>query len=1244
MQRRSAVAQYLRWMSSAIPMAAKLLAAILVVWCASVPAAVWAGAGPGGSISGNVVDASGLAVAKASVTVTNRATGVQRSSTTDDRGSYVFADLPVARYDIAIERAGFKTYRRTDIALDVNSAVLIDARLEVGEQSVEVRVEDAAVHAETLDTQLGEVISGSKMTAVPLNGRSYTDLLALQPGVAPATSLTSETQQDVGVSALSPSGELNPGTISINGQREFANAFIVNGSDTEEDVNSGTTIIPNLDSIAEFRILTASGNAEYGGYSGGQINVVTKSGTNALHGNGFEFLRNTDLDARNFFSADRGIFQQNQFGGTFGGPIVKSKVFFFVDYQGTRLKQGVDTGNIAVPSAGDRTGNFSDLANAGNDNNPFSTAACVSACNGNAPVQGTTPNLVSGPYFANQLSQKLGYGVSPGMPYYFTQGEVEPGCAASSPQCATYPTTCTSSAQCVFPGLVIPQSAWSAPAENLLQYIPAPNSGTSTFSTSGQNQLLTDDKGAARIDYESRWGSLSLYYFIDQYSLNNPYPVAQSGASVPGFNALYTGRAQLLSLGDTKTLSSTAVNELHFSFMRANNDLGQPIGGKGVSLASQGFVTGTGTEGIVPLNPAGEGVENIDFNAFSIGTNANELKQVNNTFQVLDNYSKIIRNHTLKFGAEFHYDQINTDPIAQFNGNFVFTGSETGSDFADFLIGIPSEYNQSQLNPFYGRNKYLGLFAQDSWRISRSLTLNYGVRWDRIEPWYEKYNGISTFVPGRQSVVFPGAPEGLLFPGDPGVSRTLAPPGNRDFSPRIGLAWSPSAGGDGILHKILGEPGKTSIRAGFGAYYTAIEALTIGILAANPPFGVTYSSPAPPLFATPFITASNGAINPQPFPVTLATQKASAADPNSSIDWSQYLPITGVPAYSTINRIPYTEEYTLSLERQLGANTVVSAGYIGTQAHHLLVLQEANPGDPALCLSLSQQSEVAPGSATCGPFGENNVYTSASGQIINGTRGPLGPNFGSNTYQSTIGNSNYNALQVSLRHNSKALEVFAGYTYSKSLDNASNLGEQVNPLNPSLSRALSAFDLTHNFVVSYEYRLPFDKFLPANRATQGWTLSGITRFSTGFPVTLVSLGDNSLLGAEPNGINNFGIDQPDYTPGNLRLSGDPRKNQQLYFNTALFSANAEGTPGTASRRFFHGPGSNNYDMSLGKTLPLSESKSLLFRLEAFNVFNHAQFFGPAAVDGNISDIGTTWGHVVSSVPGRVMQVTAKFNF
>ena len=198
---------------------------------------------------------------------------------------------------------------------------------------------------------------------------------------------------------------------------------------------------------------------------------------------------------------------------------------------------------------------------------------------------------------------------------------------------------------------------------------------------------------------------------------------------------------------------------------------------------------------------------------------------------------------------------------------FFSSGPRTGSDFADFLLGIPSQYNQSQLQPFYGRNKYAGLYGQDSWRINRSLTLNYGLRWDRIEPWYEKYNQIATFVPGQQSVVFPGAPAGILYPTDPGVPRTLGPPGNRDFAPRIGLAYSPYSSGDGILAKLLGGPGKTSIRASYGMFYTAIEALTIGVMSANAPYGTTYTSPAPPLFSTPFVTAATGQNLGQTFPV-----------------------------------------------------------------------------------------------------------------------------------------------------------------------------------------------------------------------------------------------------------------------------------------------------------------------------------------------------------------------------------------
>ncbi len=388
--------------------------------------AIAAWAGVGGSISGTVSDPTGAVVVKASVVATDTATGIRQAVVTDDKGYYSFPSLPVGRYDLQIDSPGLKPYRRTGVVIDANSALTIDALLLVGERTDVVTVAEDQLHVDTISTQMGEVITAQQITSVPLNGRSFTDLLALQPGVVPATAITSDTVQDVGASVLSPSGVLNPGTISINGQREFANSFLVNGSDVEEDVNMGAAIIPNLDSIAEFRILTNNFDAEYGEFSGGQINVVTKGGTNQFHGDLFEFVRNTGLDARNFFSPTRGEFDQNQFGGTFGGPIRKTKIFFFGDYQGTRSTQGIDSGTIPVPSLADRMGNLSDLASS------FVTTDAM----GNL-----VPTTVSGPAIASTLSSELHYAVSAGEPYY-TAG-------------------CTS-ATCVFPGAVIPTSVWSA--------------------------------------------------------------------------------------------------------------------------------------------------------------------------------------------------------------------------------------------------------------------------------------------------------------------------------------------------------------------------------------------------------------------------------------------------------------------------------------------------------------------------------------------------------------------------------------------------------------------------------------------------------------------------------------------------------------------------------------------------------------------------------------------------------------
>ena len=461
------------------------------------------------------------------------------------------------------------------------------------------------------------------------------------------------------------------------------------------------------------------------------------------------------------------------------GPIRKDKLFFFVDYQGTRQTVGVDTGLIPVPTAADRTGNLTDATSA-------------------------LTGVVNGTYFASVLSQKLGHTVVAGESYYYVSG-------------------CTTSAQCALPNAIIPQNAFSLPAQHLLQYIPTPNSSDGlSFSTSSQKQSLGDNKGAFRLDYDSRLGRLSAYYFLDNYNLNNPYPVAQSGASVPGFNALNTGRAQLGTISLLTPLGERSVNELHLSYMRDVNDLGQPAGGLGVSLQSQGFVDASGNSTIYPLAPSHVGVENIVFNNYSIGTAANELRQVNNTVQVADDFSRVFGSHTVRVGFGFHHDEVDGYPIAGFNGNFQFTGTETGSDFADFLLGVPTAFNQSQLNPFYGHNNYYGAYAQDSWRANRSLVVNYGIRYDHISPWSEEHNEISVFRAGAQSIVFPGAPPGILYPGDPGVPRSLSPAGD-EFSPRIGVSYSPHPLAGGIAEKLLGNDGKTTFRAGFGSYYNRLR-------------------------------------------------------------------------------------------------------------------------------------------------------------------------------------------------------------------------------------------------------------------------------------------------------------------------------------------------------------------------------------------------------------------------------------
>jgi Carboxypeptidase regulatory-like domain len=1164
----------------------------------------------GGKITGVVKDQTDAVIAGATVDAVNTATGVKQTTKTDEQGSYAFPILPVGQYEIDVTADGFKPNKTKGLAIDINAALTVDVTLQLSEQDQTVTVTEGAAQVETSDTQLGQVIDSKQVTSIPLNGRSYTDLFAMQVGVTPlTTSGAGNSTSGGGFGTVPVAGNADTGQFSINGQRESANGFTLNGVTVQETIGQQAGIIPTLDSIAQFRILTSNADAEYGDYSGGLISVVTKSGGNQLHGNAFEFLRNTGLDARGFFDPARSTFQQNQFGGTLGGPIKKKKVFFFADYQGQRTVQGVETGIVSVPSLANRIGDFSDSAN-------------------------TLTGKINGAFLAQTLASRLGYSVTVGEPFY------TPGCVSNS--------------QCVFPGAMIPQAAFAAPASKMMQFIPTPNLGASEFSTEAEKLRLNDDKGSARIDINTtRYGTFSAYYFVDNYNLDNPYPSGFGGATLPGpdgaYDALSSGRDQMIVLSDTKTFGSNLVNEAHLGYIRLNNNLGVPKGGVGVSLADQGI--SSGPQGIQQGFPQYAGVEMLYFNSFAVGTNPFFVAQVNNTIDSGDTISKVVGNHTIKFGGQYIWYAVKQAPDLVANGTFSFFGSgsqSTGNGFADFLLGLPDFYSQQSSPPFHEFSATGGIFAEDSWRVRSGLTVNYGLRWDYVRGWSELHNQGTTLIPGVESQTFPGAPLGYLVPGDrlpngQTLPSTLAHTPLDDFSPRLGLAYSPNWS-KGFLGALTGGPGKTSIRVGAGRFFTAIEGLTIAYPTGNPPYGLTYTSPEPPEMATPFVGALSGTQFLQQFPVQVPAYGHSPSNPDPSVPWSRYTPISGAVSYFYKNPTPYSMSLDLTVERQITANTMASAGYVGSLGRHLMTVVEANPGNPALCLSLSQPQDVMTGTPTCGPFGENLVYTRADGTAVNGTRNLADfPNtIGTDAWFKNMGNSNYNALDLTLKHTSGRLTMLASYTYGKSLDDSSNLQEQVNPFNYRANYGISAYDIKHNFVLSYDYELPVEKlFRVGNRLTEGWAISGITRFATGLPVTLASNGDNFLVYAQNNGINSVSIDLPNVAPGNLEINHNPR-NGQPYFNTALFSPNPLGTQGNAARRPFYGPGVNNFDVALHKLTKLTESKSLEFRFETFNTFNHAQFDGSGSVDGNIND--GTFGKVVKAAPPRISQVALKFLF
>jgi hypothetical protein len=1165
-----------------------------------------------GQFYGVVTDLAGSAVPHAKVVLQNAGTGLNRETSADESGNYEFLAVPVANnYDITAGASGFETSEQSGFRLEVNQRYRVEFKLQIGAVVQTVKVAGSAVEVESSSTQLGDVIEDKKIIALPLNGRSYLDLLGLQPGVAPVGN-PSPFQPTLAVS-----GDLTNGELSVNGQRENANAFMVNGAIAEDNGSNGAGVIPVLDSIQEFRLLTSTFDPEYGNFSGAVINVITKSGTNQFHGSVFEFLRNTDLDAKTYFDATRGTLIRNQFGGSLGGPILKNRLFFFGDYQGTRQIAGLSTGNLLVPSEAQKSGDLS-----------AAVASLLTTLQQNGePLPVVRGDNLPG-HFAATLSARLGYAVSAGEPYF------APGC--------------TSATACVFPNGTIPQAAWSSAASGLLKFFPTANGAGNgvfpSFASAAADQRIDDDKWAVRADLPTHSGNdtWSLYYHHDSATVNSPLGAPNTygtATNVPGFTYIQPSNAQIVDFGNTKVFSSTKVNEGHFSYYRIVAPGLTPVQGLG-KVSSFGF--NEGGLGLIPSNPSIEGVPDVILNGLglTLGAAASD-GSFQNVYQLQDGFSWIIGKHTMKLGGEFAYKQWNRKASPVGNGQFVFSGNESGIDFADFLIGAPDQFIQSSLSRLDARSKAGAAYVQDNFRVRSDLVINYGLRWEVAQPWFDAGGKIEAFEPGQQSTRFTNSPTGWVFPGDQGIPKTLGPTRWNNFAPRLGMAYSPAPENE-FMQKILGSPGKSSIRAAVGQFFTTLDVTGGDFETGDAPFGLYYESPSLIYLETPFKGRASGVDPGQRFPFLPPTQDESFAP---------FQPIALSPAYYTGNKSPYAIEYNMTIQREIGESAVVTIGYVGAVDRHLFQIQEFNPGNAQKCLAIAQLYANANQPGGCGPSGADTVY-SINGQTFNGTRpysvtsgrylsiGEL--DFGDNPYNRANGVSNYNSLQVTVDKRVGMVRFLVGYTWAKSMDDASTYTESVNPYNAALSYGLSTFDIRNNFVISYSADLPFGHWLSSTggmpgKLLNGWQLVGIARFTGGFPVLMQETDDRSLCDCDGQGIHS--LDLPNYNGQHVKIFNPRTSAGNKYFDTSAFSEMTLGVPGNSDRSFFSGPGINNFDTALHKLTPITEKVSLEFRAEFFNTFNHAQFVNPV---GNF--VTSNFGAVTGANNGRIGQGALRLVF
>lgn len=671
-----------------------------------------------GSLRGTVVDPSGAVVESAAVHAQQTETGLTRTAFTDREGAYVLVELPIGHYQIRAEAKGYQKYLQEGISLDVNQTATVNVHLKLGAETQQVEVKADAQLVQSTVSSLGQTVMEREILDLPLDGRNFSQLGTLQPGVVPLTP-----------GLLQAGGPARAGqAYAVDGQRPESNNFLIDGADNVNAVDAGFVLKPPIDTIAEFKILTHNANAEFGRNTGSTTNIVTRGGTNSFHGAAWEFLRNDAMDASDFFSKSVQPLKQNQFGGTFGGPILKDKTFFFGYYEGFRNRQG-KTVPATVPSLAERQGNFAELCTG--SGNQFMGGVCV---------------------------DKSGQLFFPGQLFNFSTGQPVP-----------------------VPNNQLP--AIDPTAANVLPFFPLPNSGGNSFITT-QTLSENNDQFGFRLDhYLSHADTLNFRYMYSAGPTTDP--LSPVGANVPGFPVGEYDRGQNFVAQETHVFSPTTIAVARFSYLRnkflldqhlnheSPSDLGFQYQPTLASAAGPPFIQVSGYSSV------GDPITGPR-NTFQ------------NTFDLSGSVSWIRGRHELKFGGGFRRDQINALQGIATNGFFVFASFPYSDGFASFLSGNPVVFLQGGGDFGREiRDRALNLYGQDTYKVSSHLTLNLGLRYELPFPATENKNRVNLFVPGAQSKVIPTAPAGLLYPGDPGVPSGLISTQKTAFAPRVGFAWDP---------------------------------------------------------------------------------------------------------------------------------------------------------------------------------------------------------------------------------------------------------------------------------------------------------------------------------------------------------------------------------------------------------------------------------------------------------------------